>query len=632
MTFSLVMPGLAQEDLLENFLQQEQESNEASESRLQELLASPLDLNRANAAELQRLPFLSRAQIDTFLAYRRTEIYFNHLEQALLALQVRGDTLAFCRTIFTLSPPNALRSSKNLKATMRSRSGVPSTIEKNWLGKNYRLYHRIQIDYGEFHLGALAERDPGELHWNDHRVSYVEWRTKRSRVLLGNFQTEWGLGLAQWSPYGATISADAHAAARHWGRGLVPYLSTHENAGYNGIAAACAGKHWAALAFISSTLRDVTLNEQGLPSTYRNSGNHRTANEAAQRNNLRERAGEVALQYRIDEGRELGLLFHTEQFNRAWQVAGAQENFFDFTGARNSVFSIAGGWQWAKHMLNFELAQSRNQGKAAALVLTSHEKVLSWTLALFHVDRNFHSARGRSLLASDEPAQAQSGYSAGLTLKPHPKLRGEFYYQREQKLWRTQTVPLPPQARLAGARLEWAIARELNLRLRYSFSENERLVHDGEQTPQAVQGITRWRCELEHRLSSRLRLQPRLDLIRPRKIIFAAATNLNPQPKSFGVAIALDVSCRLSSKFVFSFRQSHFDTSLPVYQYERDLPGVFTVAALRERGVRRYIYWHLSLHPSFSVTGKISGGEPDIYAAPTHSRLAWGLQLDWTFR
>ncbi len=622
LAFSFALPCFAQEEPFEKFLRHEQESNEAAENWLQELLDTPLDLNRINAAELQRFPFLSFVQINAFLAQRQNTIYFSTLEAALHALQVRGDTLTFCRVIFTTRPPPALRARKIWRAALRSRSGVPATLEANWLGAKYRMYHRARGEYGALHFGALTERDPGELQWDDHRVWYVDWEPARSRVVLGNFQTEWGLGLAQWGPYAATVTSEVHALSRRWGRGIVPYLSANENAMYHGIAVAHELRHWTALAFISSATRDVTLREAQFAVGYRTSGYHRTASENVQRDNLRERARGGALSYHFGVGRELGLLYYAETFNRLWQAADRRASYFDFAGTRNEVLSLAGAWQRQQQALSFEIARSRSKAKAAAFTLSAQERGLGLSLALFHVERGFHSPHSRSFTESDAPAQAASGYALGLTLQLRSRVHGEFFYQHERRLW--QANVLPPRARRAGAQIEWHILSDLRLLLRYSFAESDQLQTVFESPLQIKSRSHRLRCELEQSLSRRLRFRPRLDFIRSGNAAFAEV--LEPSHGAPGTALSLDILYQPSEKVTLNFRQTHFDTDQPLYHYERDLPGVFTVVALRERGLRRYIYGHLKLHPNLSLAGKISLGESE------RAQLAWGLQLDWTIK
>lgn len=624
LALSAALPCFAQEDLLEKFLQDDEARDEASESWLQELLTAPLDLNRISLAELQRLPFLSSTQIDSFLAQRKSAVYFSNTEEAWEALQVRGDTLAFCREIFTTRPPPVLRTRKSWRAELRSRTGAPATIEPNWRGAKYRIYHRARGEYGALHFGILTERDPGERAWADHRAWHVVWQTPRSRVVLGNFQTEWGLGLAQWGPYVATISSEPHALARRWGRGLVPYLGANENAGYHGAALAHETQQWSAFVFINSSLRDVTLNDEQLAVSYRTSGYHRTTSESAQRDNLRERTHGAGVQYRFGADLEFGAAYYAESYNRAWQAADMRAGYFDFAGARNEVLSMAGAWQGQQQALRFEIARSRSAGKAAAFTLFMQERMLSWSLALFHVDRDFHSPHSRSFTESDASAQGHSGFALGLALQIHSRVRGEFFYQHEKKLWSTDATPLPAYARRLGAELEWIMLNELRFRVRYTFSEREDIASTPAQTLATSSGLDRLRGELEHKLTSRLRLKPRYDFARERKNDLAAATH--------GAALSLDVLYQISTSVTLNFRETHFDSRLPIYQYERDLPGVFTVAALRERGRRRYIYGRLKWDSRFSLSGKISWGEPEHFAEATRAKVAWGVQFDWVMR
>lgn len=618
---------LPQEELLENFSPIDQENNEASENWLQELLAAPLNLNYVSAAELQRLPFLSQAQIAAFIVHRQREVYYTDLEQALFALQVRGDTLAFCRSLFIVTFPKASLPGKPWYGAWRSRTGVPATVEDNWIGPRSRQYHRLYFEYGEFQSGALTERDPGEPRWDDHRAANLMWQHATGRIVVGNFQTEWGLGLAQWGPYAATLAADVHAATRRWGRGITPFLSSNESRAYEGAALSQTWRRWNVLLYFSSAARDVTLNEHRQAVAYRTSGYHRTVGEIAQRDNLQEKSMGGALQYRFGIGREIGAFFQAERFNRAWQAADVRENFFDFTGPRNDLFSLAGRWQWPQHALSFEVAQSRSRGKAAALTFFQQEGMAGWTIALMHADRDFHGAHGRSLFESDEPAQAQSGYSFGLKLLPRRNMNFEFYYQRQQNLWRTRALPLPPHTGVAGFSLRWQIAGDLLLHARYAYSTNERLLQASARFLQIADGVSRYRCELEHRPAARLRLRPRLDLVRKHDSAFEA-----PASNRAGTALSLQITYTFSSKLVLDFRQTHFSTPLAIYPYERDLPGVFTVVALRENGIRRYIYGHLKLHANFGLAGKISVNESENLIASRGSRWAWAVQFDWSRR
>lgn len=613
LAFGLALPCLAQEDLLEKFLQLEHETDEAAESWFQTLLDQPLDLNRVQPEELQRLPFLSSGQIQAFLAQRKALVYFSHLEDALLALQVHGDTLALCRDLFKALPPD-FRLLKTRQAHARARGGVPFAREANWLGPGYRTYQRVRMELGALQLGALVERDPGEARWNDHNVWQIMWRLRRGCVLLGDFQNEWGLGLVQWGPYAATASSAAHTHSRIGGRGLTPFLGTNENFSYRGAALTHTFGRATFAVFLSSNTRDVTLNNDAHAVNYRTSGLHRTAGENAQRDNLREQTYGADLRYRFGEGRGLGVLYYHERFNRTWQSADQPANYFDFSGTRNHALSLTGAWQTLQYNLAFEMAQSRGHGRAAVFTMAREERAYMWSIAFFHADRDFHSAHGRGFTESDAPLQGANGYSMNLSLRLAPRLRTEFFYQQEKRLWPTHKTPLPPRKQRSGAQLEWQIRQDFSMLLRYHFSQND----DEEK-------FDRLRCEVEHKLFPRVRLKPRCDLIHARHKNFSAVAN-----SAFGTALAFDMLWQPHHRLTLSFRETHFDTPFPLYHYERDLPGVFTVAALRERGRRRYIYGHLKLHHSLSLAGKVSFAASP--RATPHEGRAWGMQLDWVLR
>ncbi len=613
LALGLALPCLAQEDLLEKFLQQEQEADEPTESWLQELIEQPLDLNRVARDDLQRLPFLSPQQINSFLTQRRTTVYFTNLEEALLALLLQGDTLKLGRNLFQVVPP-ALRSKKHWQASSRARMGAPMQTEPNWLGPRYRLYQRAYVEFETLRFGSVIERDPGEPKWRDHHVWQMEWRGARSHVWFGHFQNEWGLGLAQWGPYAATASSAPHALSRRWGRGLTHFLHTQENSSYRGAAFMRDSGRLRSALFFSSNTRDATLREEQFVVNYRASGLHRTEGENAQRDNLREQTLGAAWRYHFASGPQLGALYFAERFNRVWQSANREDGFFDFSGTRNHVFSLTGLWQPLPHHFAFELARSQSGGNAAAFTLARHERALALSVTAFHAERNFHSAHGRSFTENDAPLQGTSGYVVELSLRLASRLRSDFFQQQEKKLWRTGASLLPPQTQRSGTQLEWQIRPELRALVRVTFATHE--THEQ---------FTRLRGELEHKLSNRLRLKPRFDWIHARHLNFSSATN-----KNSGTALACDVLWQPNESFTLSFRQTFFDTPVPIYHYERDLPGVFTVAALREHGSRRYIYGHLKLQPRFSLAGKVSFAAPD--RAASHERFAWGVQFDWALR
>jgi len=641
---SFFSPLFAQEALIEKFSQQEQENGDDADHVLQELLAAPLDLNLATPAELLRLPFLARAQIEAFLSRRKTAVYFSNLEEALVALQVHSDTLALGRRVFEVSLPARAETESIWRAHARGRIAMPAEVEANWPGPKYRSYQRLRLQWQEFEAGALVERDPGENNWDDHRVFYLRWQRLRPeddwKIIFGNYQIEWGHGLALWSAYSNNLSADAHAPARRWARSVRPFLSALENFSFYGGAVLRRRRSLQVMGFAGAQKYDVHLHEASYAVRYNLSGYHRTAREISERKNLREKTWGGGAQFG-DARRAAGLLIYMTNYSLPWRVDDSHAEYFAFQGKHNLVASLSGYWRLSEATASCEVARSRSGGKAGSCIVAGEQKFLAWTLAFHHAEADFHSPHGRSPSGDDETPGGETSYSAGMTLKMNPNLTGEFYYQHAQNLWRTASLPLPPRRSRFGGQMEWKLAAASALRLRYYRNGNEYLFRENSgvspapQLPRYTQSI---RCELVQRFANKLQLRPRFESTRELRRQMPApdknAAMALPQQNlagPWGAALSLDLAWQISTKIHLSLRQVMFDTATPIYQYETDVPGFFTVTALRERGARRYIYLHLAAGRHLKMSGKIAETAARTPFSNFAAALSWGAQIDWSY-
>lgn len=637
LTFLLATSSFCQEDLLERFFAQERENNPDEESAWQDLLAQPLDLNHVAGAELFRLPFLTFAQVEDFLATRDSVVYFENLAQALQALHLTGDTLAAGRLLFTVSLPAA---PVLWQSAVRTRLSRPATTAANWPGSALRSYTSIQIERNNLRLGLLAEKDPGEARWDDHRLFHLAWQVEKPHAawhaVVGSYRVEWGMGLALWSPYGVTIASDVHAAARRRSRGPRPTLSANESAALQGAAFAARHRGVEFSGFGSSRLLDATLDDAGYVTGLRTSGYHRTATERALARNLRENFGGIAVQIRHDEQHEIGLLYCATRFDRPWRPAKSAEDYFAFSGQENRLLSLTGRFRLPAARAGFEAAASNAGGTAVVLMLAGEAAALSWTVELHHTATAFHSVRGRGFTDSDATPQPENGYSLGLRVTPVRGWSGEFFHQQARRLWRTRAVPLPPQRKFSGAALTWKVNRWLEVRTRYRSSQDDDLAAAASPLSAPVQAMRRetFRLEWEHRAAPALRLRPRLDWARERKplpAVAAGAAGLQSGHTAVsGIALGLEASLAPARNLSVAGRHTLFEAPVPIYQYERDLPGVFTVAGLRETGTRWYIYGHLKIGQKWSLAAKIAATEQELSSLEARSSYAWGLQLDWS--
>ena len=102
-----------------------------------------------------------------------------------------------------------------------------------------KQYNRITLNYGEkFSGGILFEKDSGERKFNDHQSLFIEIKNilKLKKIIIGNYQMEFGEGLLFWNPYGFRKGSDGIYPIKKRSRGIIGYKSTFENGGLDGMS------------------------------------------------------------------------------------------------------------------------------------------------------------------------------------------------------------------------------------------------------------------------------------------------------------------------------------------------------------------------------------------------------------
>jgi len=617
--FAMPPIAFAQENLVEKFSAPEAENAAETENDLQELLSHPLDINQITREHLRRLPFLTHQQIEAFLNFRRRHGDFKNLDDALAILAVSGDTLAFCREIFFLSSPQKIALQN---ASARWRVTRPATIEEKWLGAPYRSYERVLFATEALSFGALAERDPGENRFADHRLFFGQWqrenRGKKWQAIAGNYQIEWAQGLALWSPYGATISGDVHAASRREGRGVLPYLSGDENAALYGGVLALNSPRFSGFAFASAQRLDATQRDSATVGFYE-SGYHRTAAELSHRKILQEQLFGAGMKFNWKNKIAVGFAGFRSEYDKEWIQPDRAASYFDFTGRRNEVLSLSATAATAALQASAEVAKSLTGGIAHSVVLSGEAARLQWTAESHYYGRNFHNPHGRAFNTIAESPQNEFGYSLGLSSRLQRSMTAEIFLAKREDLWRTTRALLPGAQTATGARLEWQPAKSLALQIRWQQTRDDEISFVTVSRPTQQRG----RFRLDYQTTPQLRLTSRLDFVRPSANLEAARQN--------GLAISQEAQYKFRNNFQLTARYTLFDTpsTAPIYQYEHDLPGVFTSFALRERGRRAYIYVRYWFAFGLDLSVKLAATEHERSLFSHLRSYSWGAQIDW---
>lgn len=629
---------LAQDLLLEKLLENDDEN--ASESALLELEENPLDLQKVSREDLLRLPFLSASQINSFLQAREVRGRWANANEALSALAVSGDTLAFCRRIFELVPQKTTA----LKVNSRLRVVHPASRDDDWQGAAYRNYETVRATIGGFSAAALAERDPGEKRFDDLRLFAfslpVEFNALRMELLAGDFFIEWGQGLTLWGPYGQSIGSSASAPVRRQARGLRPYLSADEDFAFHGAALSLKSSHVGLQVFASRARLDAAPRDSATISLSDTGGLHRTTGEQEKKDRAAENSRGVSVYFsgnnpKGDFSWRTGVLLHQQKFDRLVQPASHPSNYFDFRGDQNRLLSFFGECTLKKYLLAGEWAINDKAGRAYQITFETESRPIALAGAVWSYAADFHSSRGRAFGAFNSAPQNQQGKYLGLRLLLNRHLNIESYFQLRHFPWRTYALPLPTMKRDFGVTIEWKNATwHLRVRLRQRLQEQSAAsVNNAGNpilTPQESRGLL---LEIRQELSPKVQLATRLDLRRQNPLVDGETVASLTSPQQ-GFAISQEFGWRLRHNLQLFARLTIFETPFheAIYLYERDLPGLITNFALREQGQRGYIFCTIEPLAGLQLSAKASQMWRMANPSRAGDGLAWGVQADWQFR
>jgi len=302
--FSVQDLNINYQDLYENYLQ---------------LLSNPLDLNKVKDEQLQSLYLLDVAQIQSFLTYRKEAGPF-------LSVYELQNIPGFTKELFlklapfvTVEDPSKSFNKSIFKRIVEERNNYllmrwAQTLEQQrgyssqtdsasrYQGSPANLYARFRVSKpGDFSLGFTLEKDAGEvIRWDPVKKYYgfdyvsvhaqILNKGKIKNLIVGDYQAQFGQGIALGSVFGIGKNGEAVATVRRSNVGFSPYTSQYEAGYFRGAAVTYEVQRNLFLhALFSNRTRDGNIqsdtiqNTADVISSFSYTGLHRTPNELANR-------------------------------------------------------------------------------------------------------------------------------------------------------------------------------------------------------------------------------------------------------------------------------------------------------------------------------------------------------------
>ncbi len=227
---------------------------------------------------------------------------------------------------------------------------------KRYLGSADRLYMRYRYQFrNNLSIGLTADKDAGEQFFAGHQKYGFDFYSAHlfakdlgrvKRLAIGDYQIQYGQGLALWSGLAFGKSAIVRNMKRN-GQGIRPYTSVDENLFMRGAAATLGFGKFEVTAFgsyksIDGNLASVdttdNLEEVNFTS-FQQTGYHRTPGEIQDKDAIKELYSGTHIAYKTERA-NIGLSGVYTKFDRTLNKNTQIYNQFDFQGTQNTNISV----------------------------------------------------------------------------------------------------------------------------------------------------------------------------------------------------------------------------------------------------------------------------------------------------
>lgn len=591
---------------------------EALYTDLSYLAEHSIDLNTATQDDLRKLPFLTDAQVDSILSYRRryqhfTTIYELKTIEALDWFTCRRIAPFVCvnrhgseRPAITLA--NLLHHgvsewiAKYSQTVEQKRGYTPASdsTARRYLGEPFS--HTIRYAYtfdDRLQAGFAAEKDAGEPFANAthkgydyYSVHFVLKDFGHLRTLaVGDFKATFGQGLVvshDYAPARGTLTSEPE----YRNNGFRRHYSTEEQQFFRGLAATLALSHWQLSLFGSSRKVDATTDGRTIAS-FKTNGLHRTRTERRSRHTVSLRAMGGNLRYARSR-MHIGLTALAYDFGgQRVDPPPKPYNHYDFRGRSNVDLGLDYMIKNDRLKLFGETALSTASGATATLAALQWTPTSEATATLLY--RNY-SPRYHALFASAFARTArvrnEEGLYLGLTFTPAPRWLLTGHADLFRFPWMKSRVSAPSIGNEYVVRIDWIDPREtVACYVRFRSQRREADLRTGHEA--TLRPIVR------RRLRAQLTLAPTLDWALRTALDFSLHQP-DGAPAAHGRMISEAISWRpkrlplRAELFAALFLTDGF--AARIYSYEKNLLYTFATPSLYGRGLRLsgLLYWRLA--------------------------------------
>ncbi len=461
---------------------------------LQYLYEHKINLNTATRDQLERLPFLSKVQIENILAY----VYITHGMRSIYEIQLIDGIDYFIQRLLLhfvfvgdMRDESMEWNTKEIFGRIRHKifSRIDADLEQRrgyaenkYLGSP--LYEQFRYAFGagknRIQAGIVAEKDKGEQFWGSYRKGFdsysaymqVDKLWKFSRIVIGDFRATFGQGLIMNGAFSAGKSSNV-LKVNPSQSGLNRKSSSDEYNFFRGIGATAQLDRLSFTALYSFRYYDASVDTLGNTfSSLYTSGIFRTSKDWSKRDNLSMRVFALNTNYRFDRAK-IGVTLYANRLSMSMLPEDKPYRRYSFRGDRQAAASVDYYWSlgrfvfWGETALTDRLAVATING--LSMMPTSNLNIVF--LHRYYArsyDLFFAKSFGKSSNVSNE-----DGVYLGFEVNPVKKWKLSTYADMFKFPYMKYRVSAPSKGFDAFAQVDFLPTRYLNMYLRYRLGDKE---------------------------------------------------------------------------------------------------------------------------------------------------------------
>jgi len=580
---------------------------------------NPINLNQATFDAFSRLHLLTDIQIIAILDYKKSygsilsifelaaveELDKNAIELILPFVTV-GENVqekTNWKKVFTYGKNEIfLRYQRDLQTREgyipKSDSILAINPNKQYVGSPDKLYFRYRYTYKDkISWGLTGEKDAGEQFFKGAQSKGFDFYSAHimikdfgivQKVVLGDFQANFGQGLTMWSGFNMGKTADVLNVKRY-ARGLKAYTSVNETNFLRGGGVTLQKKQFDLTVFGSHKRIDANLNLSdtlfgggfGI-SSFQSTGFHRTISEIEDRKAVKETILGGATHF-TSNNLKIGLTGVYTVYDVPLSTSSQTYSQFNFQGTSN--YSMGINYMYFKHKMSFfgEATTSKNKSIAVINGMSWHaDPRLDIVMLHRYIDKKNQSLYAAPFAGS---TSNENGIYLGAKAKISKQLNISAYYDQFTNNWLKWLTDGPSYGREILLQADYKINYNSSFYIRFKNKITQR------DTKDDVVGIdnqvflnkTNLRFHFSQRISKQISVRSRVEFVK-----FMYDKN-----KSNGVLLYQDliyqfskIPLRLSARYAI-FDTDNYDTR--IYAYENDLLYLFSIPSYYNKGIRAYV-------------------------------------------